>query len=133
MSPDRIPSFNIVLEGTNEYMPTPGQVKSKIYKMILGVRLFMHGETISIDDFFTEQTYQYQAKHVTQWHQGEISPADLISYNDLWKAPPKVRLEEMVDFTKIHEDAKLLEQLEAMNALSSDFEDESDLFSVDAK
>jgi len=87
-SPSNMPLFNIVIQGGNEYLPKAGETKSNIFKLIIGVRLFMHGETISIDDFYTEQTYQYQARHVTQWIEDELSPATLINYADaLYRSP----------------------------------------------
>lgn len=76
---DQLPPFNVVIEGDNEYVPLNGETKTTISKMIIGVRLHVHGETISIDDFYTEQTYQYQAQHVTPWITGGISVSRLLS------------------------------------------------------
>ena len=81
VSADELPPLNIVIKGSSEHLEerirTPtGQVYSTdtITKVIYGVRLMQHGETISIDDFFTEQTYQYIARHVTNWNRGTELP-----------------------------------------------------------
>lgn len=95
ISPYKLPPFNIVIEGDNEYVnvPTrkahdqdPTSIKTKIVKVIVGVKLFMHGETLSIDDFFTEQVYQYQCKYVTPWQSQELDLAKL--YNDAVRTSP---------------------------------------------
>jgi len=95
ISPYKLPPFNIVIEGDNEYVnvPTkkaqdqaPTSIKTKIVKVIVGVKLFMHGETLSIDDFFTEQVYQYQCKYATPWQSQELNLTEL--YNNAVRSSP---------------------------------------------
>jgi hypothetical protein len=70
---DQTPEFNIVIEGTNE-LPGPGGVPKTLIKVIVGVKLMTHGETISIDDFFLEQQYQYVARYITPWIEIDNAP-----------------------------------------------------------
>lgn len=99
---DQLPPFNIVIQGSNEYLPgnwvsgkfqDPYGDKTEIFKLLIGVKLLTHGETISIDDFFTEQTYQYQARYITPWYTGTPSEYIRSAYNAL----PKLLDEDAID------------------------------------
>ena len=57
----QLPPFNIVVQGMSEYN---NQVITKVF---VGVKLMAHGEVISIDDFFVEQTYQHVCSFITPW------------------------------------------------------------------
>ncbi len=63
---DQIPAFNVVIQGSNE-LPTKNGLPQQILKVLVGVKIMTHGETISIDDFFLEQTYQYVCRYVSPW------------------------------------------------------------------
>lgn len=86
---DMLPAFNVVIQGSNEYLPRElnrtlvWPDKIDIYKIIVGIKLFTYGETISIDDFFTEQTYQYRARYVSHWKAGTPSVgASMLNLSD---------------------------------------------------
>lgn len=97
---DQLPEFNVVIQGSNEYLvdnfrtSTPTS-KTDIYKLIVGIRLLTHGETISIDDFFTEQTYQYQARYVSPWNTGTPNSATL-TLNALESPDPDMSSDDYV-------------------------------------
>jgi hypothetical protein len=63
---DQIPAFNVVIQGSNE-VPNQNGIPQQVIKVLVGVKLMTHGETISIDDFFLEQTYQYVCRYVSPW------------------------------------------------------------------
>jgi hypothetical protein len=52
---DRLPPFNIIITGTNEF---GHQIEGGLF----GVTLLASGTTLSIDDLFTEQQYTYVAR-----------------------------------------------------------------------
>ena len=95
---DQIPKFNISIVGQNETLrpeiidEIPGDDPSlrpvdlnsiaqrqSISKMIVGVRLNQFGETLSVDDFFTEQVYQYVCEWVSPWKKGPFDISDYLS------------------------------------------------------
>ena len=53
---DRMPPFNLLITGVNEY----GHV---MQSAIFGVTLVADGTTLSIDDLYTEVQYTYVARH----------------------------------------------------------------------
>jgi len=55
---DEIPPFNILIRGSNEF----GAVASSI---LSDVKLFNFGTTFSVDDLYTESTYNFVARHFT--------------------------------------------------------------------
>lgn len=63
---DEIPEFNILIQGGNEF----GAFGSG---MLIGVKLTNFGTTFSVDDLYTEATYNYVARH-------------FIPFTDDWKS-----------------------------------------------
>jgi len=81
-SVDQIPPFNIVIWGQNEYATLKNKtsaVSQSVFKILTGVKLVTHGESITIDDFYLEQSYQYRCSHVTPWTVGDLTVAKLVT------------------------------------------------------
>lgn len=73
---DQLPPFNIVIQGQSEILgfgangSSRDRPESEVTKIIVGVRLLQNGETISIDDFFLEQSHTYTSEYITPWMSG---------------------------------------------------------------
>lgn len=83
MSFDQLPPFNIMIQGSTEYLSKKDKDALAIggpqiiSKVIVGVELVQHGETISIDDFFLEQSHQYVATYISPWFSGGVNFAEM--------------------------------------------------------
>lgn len=78
---DEIPEFNILVQGANEF----GAFASGL---LIGVKLSHFGTTFSVDDLFTESTYNYVARH---W----------IPFTDDWKNTLYDKLTENIQLSPL--------------------------------
>lgn len=74
---DELPPFNIVISMANEY-----GIRSKL--VIYGVRLLNEGQVMSVNDVYTENTYQFVATDV-EYLNSEVTYASRTKYNGLIK------------------------------------------------
>jgi len=68
-----LPKFSIFMEGSNEILsePVKGLLSgSTIHKLVHDITLMQFGETVSVDDFYTEQVYQFTCRWVSDWIPG---------------------------------------------------------------
>ena len=87
---DQLPAFNLIIVGETEDLPRlKTETIPRIWKMLVGVKLQHHGESLSVDDLYTEQTYSYVCEYISPWVEREISYADL--------TPSKVEAQSTVD------------------------------------
>ena len=74
---DELPPFNIVISMANEY-----GIRSKM--VIYGVRLLNEGQVMSVNDVYTENTYQFVATDI-EYLNDEVTYASRSKYNGLIK------------------------------------------------
>lgn len=74
---DELPPFNIVISMANEY-----GIRSKM--VIYGVRLLNEGQVMSVNDVYTENTYQFVATDI-EYLNDEVTYASRDKYNGLIK------------------------------------------------
>jgi len=77
---DQLPPFNIVIWGSKELASINlGKVRlqNTIMKVIVGVQFVTHGESITIDDLYLEQSYQYRSQYTTPWLAGTTTLQDI--------------------------------------------------------
>ncbi len=74
-APDRIPPFNVLITGINEY----GHMVEGI---LYGVTIVATGQVLSIDDLYTEQQVTYVARHFSPIGRVDIKKRISIDIND---------------------------------------------------
>lgn len=135
MHPKDLPPFNLLMIATPEHAvgskKTDGErlhsnksAPLSLFKIITDVRLTQNGETVSIDDLFTEQTFGYIATGYTPWMRGEITIPKLIlntnlqdkvnTINDL----PEIKAQDEIA-SRLHENGVLYYSIAAKMANSN--------------